>query len=244
MLFFAALAMAGGEPGVIGHGQLLLKLVIGGVGGALLGYAAGRVAGYAMRTVGDDPLVVTISLALALATYRIAIALDLSGPISVVVAGLVLFHSEAARHGKAGWRERLHGFWSMADELVNTLLFLLMGFEILTIPLDAAGMIPVLAAIPLALAVRFASVGVPLMLQRRLAGSRLAVISVLTWTGLRGGISLALVLALPEGPYREMLAAVCYAVVIFTVVVQGLTTPRVVAALLRKAPAHGSERAS
>jgi CPA1 family monovalent cation:H+ antiporter len=147
------------------------------------------------------------------------------------VAGLVLRNWRRDARGPEAWRQKLTAFWSMGDELVNTLLFLLMGFELLAIPVEAAGWLPVLGAIPLALAARFVSVGLPMAALPAHRGRKLPAIGVLTWTGLRGGISLALVLALPETPFRDALAVVCYAVVIFTVVVQGLSTPRVVDAL-------------
>jgi CPA1 family monovalent cation:H+ antiporter len=231
VLFFAALAAAKGDAAVIGHGRLLFQLVLGGLGGAVVGAMAGMAANAAIRAVRDDHLVITISLALVLATYRVAVWLDVSGPIAVVVAGLVLRNWRRDAKGPDGWRQKLTAFWSMGDELVNTLLFLLMGFELLAIPVGAAGWLPVLGAIPLALAARFVSVGLPMAALPAHRGRKLPAIGVLTWTGLRGGISLALVLALPETPFRDALAVVCYAVVIFTVVVQGLSTPRVVDAL-------------
>jgi len=115
----------------------------------------------------------------------------------------------------------------MIDEIINTLLFMLMGFEVLQIPLGAAGLWPVLAAIPLALAARFVSVAVPLAFGRRHPRDAAAAVSIMTWTGLRGGISIALALALPQSDYHEILTAICYAVVIFSVIVQGLSTGRV-----------------
>ncbi len=233
VFFFAALGAATGEGAAIGRGHLVLELVIGGGGGALLGFLTGWVARQAMRLVSEDHLVVTISLALVLATYRIAVFLDLSGPIAVVVAGLTLCHWRASVDGHATWRGNIRAFWSMADEIINTLLFMLMGFEVLQIPLGAAGIVPLLAAIPLAIAVRFASVAIPLLLARPKDRETARAIGVLTWTGLRGGISIALVLALPPSPYRETLTAICYAVVIFSVIVQGLSTPAVVRFLYR-----------
>ena len=233
VFFFAALSAAGGEGHVIGHGGLILELVIGGGGGILLGIACGWLARQAMRRVSHDHLAVTISLALVLGCYRLAVALDLSGPITVVVAGLTLCHWRADLDGHASWRGHIRDFWSMADEIINTLLFMLMGFEILQIPLGAAGLAPVLAAIPLALAVRFVSVAVPTLLSPPRETDPARAVGVMTWTGLRGGISIALVLALPASPYRETLTVICYAVVIFSVIVQGLTTPAVVRLIYR-----------
>lgn len=233
VLFFSLLAAAGGDPHALGHGRLVLDFLIGGLGAVLLGFAAGFAGAAALKRTSDAALAVTISLALVFATYRIAIWLDLSGPIAVVVAGLVFFHRGSRVPDAAERLRPLKGFWSIADDLVNALLFLFMGFEILAVPFSAAILLPALAAIPLALLVRLVSVAIPLAFEREPKGGRFAAIGVLTWTGLRGGISLALVLGLPEGPYRDALAAVCYAVVIFTVIVQGLTTPAVIRRLMR-----------
>ncbi|MBZ9938742.1 sodium:proton antiporter [Mesorhizobium sp. BR1-1-16] len=233
VLYLAALATTTGDESVVGHGRLVMTFLVDGGGGALLGFATGLVARFAMQHIREQHLVITVSLALVFATYRIAALLELSGPIAVVVAGLTLCHFQAKRDLDAIWRRRIHDFWSMVDEIVNTLLFMLMGFEILEIPIGAAGIWPVLAAVPLALLARFVSVAVPLAFGRRPVGDTARAVGVLTWTGLRGGISIALVLALPDSPYRETLTAICYAVVIFSVIVQGLTTPAVVRRLLR-----------
>jgi CPA1 family monovalent cation:H+ antiporter len=116
------------------------------------------------------------------------------------------------------------------------LLFLLIGFEVLTITPNRASMLPVLAALPLAVACRLLSVGVaaPLLgfgAARRGAREKGRSIAVLTWAGLRGGVSVALALTLPETPFRGELLTVCYAVVIFTIAVQGLTMPLVIRGL-------------
>jgi CPA1 family monovalent cation:H+ antiporter len=228
VFFFAALATATGAD-TPGHGHIVLQLLIEGFGGALLGFIAGLLARQAMRFSRDPNIAVTISLALVLATYRSATLLELSGPIAVVVAGLTMRNWPVSARAAAPWRRRISQLWSMVDELVNTLLFLLMGFEVLTIPLGTTSVIAILCAIPLSLAARLASVTIPLAFARSLPrADRLKSIGVLTWTGLRGGISIALVLGLPDSPYRETLAVICYALVIFSVVVQGLTTPAVV----------------
>lgn len=227
VLYFAALATATGADSVVGHGKLVGTMLYAGGGGALLGLATGWLALKAMQRVRAEHLVVTLSLALVLATYRIAVWMELSGPIAVVVSGLMLTQFRAAGDEAAPWRRRIKEFWSMIDEIINTLLFMLIGFEVLQIPLGAAGLWPVLAAIPLALAARFVSVAVPLSLGRRHPQDAAAGIAIMTWTGLRGGISIALALALPQSDYHEILTAICYAVVIFSVIVQGLSTGRV-----------------
>jgi monovalent cation:H+ antiporter, CPA1 family len=231
VVFVAALAVAAGEHNVIGHGRLLMAIVTEGGGGAALGLATGFAAAWLLRRVRDDAVAVTMSLALALGTYRLAAALDLSGPIGVVVAGLVMAARPIAPDVETSRRSRLGAFWSLIDELLNTLLFLLMGFELFAIPLADFALFPVFAAIPLALLARLLSVAPTMLFVRLEPGQKMRALALLTWVGLRGAVSVALALNLPDTPFRAPLSAACYAVVIFTVVAQGLSTPRMARAL-------------
>src|SRR5262249_35015509 len=141
-----------------------------------------------------------------------------SGPIAVVVAGLLIGNPGRRLAMSPRTREHVDGFWSMIDEILNAVLFLLLGLEVFAVQHWADVMLPALAAIPICLFARFVSVG-------RALGRGL--IPVLTWSGLRGGISIALVLALPRFDGKDVLLASTYAVVVFSVLVQGLTVRRV-----------------
>jgi CPA1 family monovalent cation:H+ antiporter len=189
-----------------------------------------------MHGVNERNLEVTISLALVLAVYRIAIALGVSGPIAVVCSGLVLSNPQPRNAMPGVGRRNLETFWSLIDDLLNTLLFLLIGFEVLTVTLNQTRILPVLAALPLAVVCRMLSVGIaaPFLdigADRRGMREKGRKIAVLTWAGLRGGVSVALALTLPDSPFRGELLTVCYAVVIFTIAVQGLTMPLVIRSL-------------
>jgi Na+:H+ antiporter len=201
-----------------------------------------------MRLVDDYNLELTISLALVTITYSVANQLGLSGPIAVVVAG-VLIGNQAAQYAMSETtRTNVTLFWSLIDELLNALLFLLVGLETLTI--DTSHLWPGMMAggIVLAVLARFVSAGIPAVLLnlRRLDRGRGLV--VLTWGGLRGGISVALALSLPDGPFRPPLLQVCYAVVVFTIVVQGLSMKplvrRLYGAAVRPRDRHGKGTAS
>jgi CPA1 family monovalent cation:H+ antiporter len=230
VLFGAALALAGGNTDTIGHGRLAQAILVECAGGAALGAGAGYLTYRVIRFSQDSSLALTISLALALSTYRGAVALEVSGPIAVVTAGLVLAYALAGQPAAERWRTTLFTFWSLVDDLLNTFLYMLIGFLILAIDLTWQGCEAVLLAVPLALLARLASVGGPMMLlDLRVPGTARAV-GVLTWAGLRGGVSIALALLLPESPYRSLLLTISFGVVIFTVVVQGLLLPRVIAA--------------
>jgi CPA1 family monovalent cation:H+ antiporter len=230
VLFGAALALAGGQTGVVGHGRLAEAILIEAAGGAALGAAAGYLTYRVIRFCQDGSLALTISLALALSAYRIAIALGVSGPIGVVAAGLMLGWALAAEKADDPWRVSLFTFWSMVDDLLNTFLYMLIGLVMLAIDLSWQTALAIVLAVPLALLARLASVGGPMLLLDLKQPGTARAIGVLTWAGLRGGVSVALALVLPETPYRSLLLAICFGVVIFTVIVQGLLLPRVIAA--------------
>jgi CPA1 family monovalent cation:H+ antiporter len=124
-------------------------------------------------------------------------------------------------------------FWELIDELLNAVLFLLMGFALLSVEINRSLLIAAAGGIALALVTRLVSVAIPTALVHRSTLSRLRGIAVLTWGGLRGGISVALALSLDASPYRGELLAVCYAVVVFTILVQGLSMPVLVRWLYR-----------
>jgi CPA1 family monovalent cation:H+ antiporter len=197
------------------------------LGGGLMGLALGWLAVQFMGAVDDAHLELMLSLSLATGTFSLANALGLSGPIAVVVAGLTL----GARPSRAAITDKGHHeltvFWSLIDEVLNLVLFLLIGFEVVAVAFHASQIVAALVAIPLSVAVRAISVFLATIPVHLRGPTRGRVLVVLTWGGLRGGISVALALGLPAGDYRATLLAVCYGVVVFTIVVQGLTIERV-----------------
>jgi CPA1 family monovalent cation:H+ antiporter len=226
VLFLLALGVTQGDTLQLGHGEVALALLREIAGGAVLGIVAGWLAALLMRRVADEGLLLLISLALVLGTYRVANPLELSGPIAVVSAGLCLA-SPSPRFGMTpGTRAVLIGFWTLLDQLMNTLLFLLMGLQILSLVIQPIELLPIAFAVPLAVLSRLVSVAVPVALTRERLRDKARDIAVLTWAGLRGGISIALALTLPASPWRADLLVVAYAVVVFTIVVQGLTISR------------------
>lgn len=194
----------------------------------MLGLVTGYIAYRAMRRIDEYNVELMISLALVTGTYSLALGLQMSAPIAVVVAGLVI-GTRARQHAMSErTRERLYIVWSVIDEVLNALLCLIIGLEVLVIKVGASGAALVAAAIaaPLSLAVRFVSVS-SLGILRYGPRARPGAVAILTWAGLRGGISMALALSIPESAYRQPLLVACYAVVLFTMLVQGLTLERV-----------------
>ncbi len=243
VVFGVALGLATGSGDVGASGVLAAArdVVVEAGGGGLLGLATGWLAFLVMRGVDEHNLELTISLALATGTYVLARQVGVSGPIAVVVAGLLTGHHGTRHAMSETTRGHLLAFWSMMDELLNTLLFLLIGLELLFVPMTRAALIAACVAVPVSLASRGISVVLPMLALRPRTPGRWAAAGVLTWGGLRGGISVALALSLPPSPERGQLLAACYAVVVFTVVVQGLGMQRVIRLLYGAAGAVPTE---
>lgn len=146
--------------------------------------------------------------------------------IAVVIAGLILGHQALQEAMSDRTRQNLALFWSVIDEVLNALLFLLLGFEILSVQVQWPVLLAGVVAVPLALAVRAASVLVPTLLLHRHWPQVWRGFAVLVWGGVRGGISVALALSLPDSPERSTILLVCYVVVLATILVQGLTMGR------------------
>jgi CPA1 family monovalent cation:H+ antiporter len=227
VVFSAVLGLAIDQAVLPGKIALEFALELGG--GIAVGGATGWIAFQLMRRIDDYPLEIMISLALAAGTYSAASAVHASGPIAVVVAGL-LIGTRGARYAMSEiTRRNLCLFWSVIDELLNALLFLLLGFELLGLQFDSRVQVAAICAIALSPLVRVASVLLTTHWLHARNPDRWAAVAVLTWGGLRGGISVALALSLPPSPWRNGILFVCYAVVVFTILVQGTTMPRLVA---------------
>jgi CPA1 family monovalent cation:H+ antiporter len=237
VVFAAAVEYANGHattPGALG-----IDLLTEAGGGIVLGLAAGWVAYRAVCLIDDVPLELTITLALVTCTYSLASALHVSGPLAVVVAGLITGDRSARLAMSEASRQQIIAFWDLIDELLNAMLFLLLGFALLSVEISVPLLVAAAGGIGLALVTRLISVAVPATLVHLRTLPKLNSIAVLTWGGLRGGISVALVLTLQPSPYRGTLLAVCYAVVVFTILVQGLTMPALVRKLYRPAVTAG-----
>ena len=227
VVFLVLLGLLNGESEATVGGVLsLLAREAGGgiVFGLILGYV-----GYAMlKSVDSYQVEVLLTLAMVMGGYSAAHALHLSGPIAIVVAGLMIGNQGRRLAMSEHTRERLDTFWELLDEILNAVLFVLIGLEVLVLSFDTPTLLAGLLAIPLVLAARFVSVGLPVTIMRRTRAFSPNAVKILTWGGLRGGISIALALSLPVGAERETLLAITYAVVVFSIAVQGLTVGRLV----------------
>jgi CPA1 family monovalent cation:H+ antiporter len=204
-------------------------------GGLLFGMAAGGVAYLMLRNVDNYQVEVLITLALASGSYAAAEGLGISAPITVVVAGLLI--GNQGRNGAMSdlTQQHLDNFWELVDEALNAVLFVLIGLEILVLTLKGDYLLAGILAIPLTLFARAVSVGLPIAAIRRFRSASPGAVTILTWGGLRGGISVALALSLPDGDTRDLLVTVTYCVVVFSILVQGLTLGPVVRAIAQRA---------
>lgn len=209
-------------------GGVAQMLVYEGLGSILFGLLTGWIAYRGMLAIDDHVVEILISLAVCIGTYVLCHRLHLSGPIAVAVCGLLIGNHGAEHAMSEKVEEYLFAFWEVVDELLNSILFLLIGLEVLVIAFDLSHVWFVLLAIPVVLAGRWISVAVPIsLLSTRQTFSR-GAIPILTWGGLRGGVSVALALTLPDEGPKALLQAATYAVVVFSIVGQGLTIKWVV----------------
>lgn len=204
------------------------------VGGAAFGAAIGALAFWMLKSVDNYQVEILITLALVTGGYALAQALHLSGPIAIVVAGLLV-----GNHGR--WfamsevtRAHLDMFWELIDEILNAVLFVMIGLEVVVLTLSGAYLLAGVLAIPIVLLARFVAVGLPVSIMRPFREFSPRAVRILTWGGLRGGISVALALSLPTGPERAIIVTVTYVVVVFSILVQGLTVGRLIGASQRR----------
>jgi len=221
---FLATAMSGAPISIFHFGEAFL---IEAVGGAALGLVIGFIAFRAMRAIDDYAVELLITLAVVMGGYTMASALHISGPVAMAAAGLFIGGHGVAHAMSETTRDYVIKFWGLLDEVLNAVLFLLIGLLGVTLLASAPERLLLGAlCIPLVLAARAISVGVPLLFWRKLLpfGS---TFPVLVWGGLRGGISIAMALSLAAGPTRDVIVTATYIVVLFSVLVQGATVQRI-----------------
>ena len=196
------------------------------VGGAVLGIVLGWLTFRIMRRIDDYSLEVLLTLGLAFGGYELAVWLHVSAPIMAVCAGLLIGDVGTARGMSEETRRYVDAFWKLIDEILNAVLFLLIGFEVFAIAFSGDLVLTGLATIAIAVFARFAAVAVPITMLRPFRTFNQGVTQIMTWGGLKGGISVALALSLPDGEWKPVILTCTYIVVIFSIIVQGLTVGR------------------
>ncbi len=218
--------IAGGHDVTARH--IILLFVEEAIGGMFFGFALGWLAYLMLKSVDNYQVEVLLTLALVMGGYSLAHTIHVSGPIAMVVAGIFIGNRGRLFAMSEKTREHLDSFWELMDEILNAVLFLLIGLEVLVLTTKISYLIAGMAMIPVVLLARFISVGLPVTFMRRIRNFSPDAVKIMTWGGLRGGISVALALSVPSGPGREALLTVTYIIVVFSILVQGLTIERLV----------------
>ncbi len=229
-IVMSGIALTGESVSALHIGEVFL---LEAVGGAVFGFVIGWIAYRLLKSVDNYRVEVMLTLALVMGGYALASSIHVSGPIAVVVAGLF-----TGNHGRQFamseiTRKNVDSFWELIDEILNALLFVLIGLEILVLTFSRGLFFAGLLAVPAILLARWISVIIPLGIIGRTRQFMPGTARIMTWGGLRGGISVALALSLPVGREREIVLAITYVIVIFSILVQGLSLGHLVRKLVK-----------
>jgi len=229
-LVLVGIAAGGGDTTVAHVAELFAVEVVGGV---VFGGVLGWIVNQMMTRVDHYQVEILLTLAVVTGGYALAQRLHISGALAMVVAGLIIGSAGRATAMSQATQQRLDEFWELVDEFLNAVLFVLIGIEVVIVDYTGSYLIAGLIAFPLVLLARWLSVGMPMLALRRVRPLPSGTLTILTWAGLRGGISVALALSLPASDYRALILTVTYVVVCISIVGQGLTVGSVVQRVLR-----------
>tara|TARA_B100000787_G_scaffold166184_1_gene151018 strand:- start:2 stop:1066 length:1065 start_codon:yes stop_codon:yes gene_type:complete len=222
-LVLVGIAFPVGDAHSGGFGDAIKLFVQEAVGGALLGIALGWGTYKIMTKIDDYSVEVLLTLALAFGGYQLAMWLHISAPIMAVCAGLLIGDELTSHAMSQKTRDYVEAFWKLIDEILNAVLFLMIGLEVFAIAFSMDAIIAGVLSIGLSLLARLVAVFVPITLLRPFREFSEGIVPIMTWGGLKGGISVALALSLPDSEWKPLILTVTYIVVLFSIIVQGLT---------------------
>jgi monovalent cation:H+ antiporter, CPA1 family len=223
ILFVLISQLVTGEIQHLQWKYVAILLVREGFGGIALGYGLGILTSYFLRRANHDETAITITLALVTGGYALATAIHVSGPIAMVVAGLVIGDQCRKPHFSSNTVKRLYSFWGLVDDILNSFLFSLIGLEMLSLKFDSIILLLGLMAFVLLIVVRVISVTIPIVLLEKVKKDTWKMLSVMTWGGMRGGLSIALALSIPDITYKGPIISITYTVVVLSIIIQGLS---------------------
>lgn len=228
-VFASILAVIFAEGEAVGVAEIGELFLVEAVGGLIYGLVLGYVGYLFLRAVDDDPKTcILLTLATAMGGYSLSMILHVSGPLAMVVAGLFIGNKLSSPTFDHSSRKVVYLFWEMLDDVLNAVLFVLVGLVIHTLNIENYYILIGFVTIFIVLIARFISVGIPFSLLNHPEGRPLKTITMLSWGGLRGGISVALALSLSEDLSKDFIVYITYVVVVFSVIVQGLTIGKLV----------------
>ena len=222
-LVLVGIAFPGGDAHGGGFGDATKLFLQEAVGGALLGIALGWGTYKIMTKIDDYSVEVLLTLALAFGGYQLAMWMHISAPIMAVCAGLLIGDELTSHAMSQKTRDYVEAFWKLIDEILNAVLFLMIGLEVFAIAFSMDAIIAGVLSIGLSLLARLVAVFVPITLLRPFREFSKGIVPIMTWGGLKGGISVALALSLPDSEWKPLILTVTYIVVLFSIIVQGLT---------------------
>jgi CPA1 family monovalent cation:H+ antiporter len=226
VVFLAILGVATG--GEVSAGSIARLFIQEAIGGAVFGIVIGYLGFRLLRSIDQYSVEILITLAMVLGGYVAAEHLHVSAPIAAVAAGLLIGNQGRALAMSDTTRDHLDTFWELIDEILNAVLFLLIGLEVVHLQLTAELLVASAIMIPLVLLARWLSVAGPLAALPAFRAKARGAVALLTWGGLRGGISVALALSIPNGPARNVILVITYCIVVFSILIQGTTLGRLV----------------
>jgi len=227
VLFITILEVATIGIGTLSFADVSFLFLREAGGGLLFGLLLGYIGFYLLRSIDKYEVEVMITVAIVMGGYLLASKVHVSGPLAMVVAGILIGNKAKTGAVSDKTREYLEKFWELIDEILNAVLFMLVGFEMLVINTDWHIIVVGIISIGITLLARWVSLSLSFLLLRRRVNFSKGTIAILTWGGLRGGLSIALALSLPEEMHREKFLAITYVIVVFSILVQGLTIARV-----------------
>ena len=228
VIFVTILKIATLGPENFGPADIGILFIHEAIGGVIIGLIIGFIGYKLMKSIDHFQTEILISLAMVMGGYSLCHSIHVSGPLAMVVAGLMTGNRGKELAMSDITRDYLGKFWEVTDEVLNAILFMLIGLEIVIVSFDMSYLaIGIITAIIILIA-RFVSLYVPAVLFRfkRVFGTK--SLFIMTWGGLRGGISIALALSLPQNPYKDILVSITFVVVIFSILIQGITVEKVI----------------
>ncbi len=228
VIFVTILKIATLGPENFGPADIGILFIHEAIGGVIIGLVIGFIGYKLMKSIDHFQTEILISLAMVMGGYSLCHSIHVSGPLAMVVAGLMTGNRGKELAMSDITRDYLGKFWEVTDEVLNAILFMLIGLEIVIVSFDMSYLaIGIITAIIILIS-RFVSLYVPAVLFRfkRVFGTK--SLFIMTWGGLRGGISIALALSLPQNPYKDILVSITFVVVIFSILVQGITVEKVI----------------